>query len=547
MQQQKPAYRELVVSVLAASIENIPISEMYAKALAGGMGEMFEDSTLSDDTRENVAVCLLCILNLKVEVQPVSILKECLSILKSQKSSSGLLHRTVSLSSHCLDLLPKASASLTQEELEQFLEASVRVLCATQSQLKFEIVTLLLQLVMLPELRRKESLDPIIPNLRMGLFDLLRSRTNEPLFVVLRCASEITAVLGNLDWAISDEKNTFFALLIALVGVEISMAFDKEQKASDKDSQMIMACLEMLELVMRNLRDESLLATSALLQLREKLNDINRVALEYLLVFSAESSKDDLRPQVATRIVSTWAFLDPEALREEEVIALIPKVVKKEIPWFLPVLSEHWAADDNIRDTFMVEDGVQEVCDLIQEHVAHVAELAIVGKADEMEQWNDLYWVNPYDTMISACSVVVTCCMAQREQRIHRKEAMIQLLAGVCKSLLGQQSKDDCSTLLAFVVAVMAQLVRISDTCKNRDIAERAAMTLSLYIPVALEAEGLTTVEAISDAIENSGDLFNFSKAIKDYGVAELIDPAHKRHWTVEQKTVATRLLSVLK
>ena len=531
-------FRDLCISVLAASIEFVALEEKFATAITEPLVKMYleESDRLPEESLESLIALLLCC-DLSGNDGAAVFEKTSGILIAESSSSTALLHRLVALTSKTLPLKGKTTVK------SALLQVMVRTFCTHQSELKFESLFLLLELFSVPSVRKITVVQPVASNLRMGLLDLLRSRTDEPIFAVLRCVTEVTTILKHLGWACEGPKDGFFALLMALVGVEVSLAFDKE----DESSQMLMACVEILELVMRNLRQsdedndgsDSMLPFAQLLELREKLNDINRVPLEYLIL---TETVDDFRSQVATRLVSTWLSLDPDAIKEKEAIALLPRVVQR-LPWFLPVLSGHWAADDEICSAFMREQGVEAVASLIESRIVRVAELVVAKKVDEMEQW-DSYWVNPFDSIISACSVLVTCCMAHLQQDLTRIPQTLEQLVGAAKLLLGQRF-EDCSTLMGFVAAAMAQLIRISPKGSARGDWNRVSIALAMYLPSALESGGLTTIRAVIDSIEQGGDPYSMRSTILDLEINEAFASA-QAHWSEEQRIVAKDLLSVL-
>lgn len=597
-------YQQLALAVLAASLDDVPLEPQDASLVANRLAALWlqltgtegilkwsqEDSswmlksslpTDSHQMAEDLLVCLAA----SIQIQEQNTADESGRLDASMGSalfvSAGQVFMNtsagVSLQSRLVSIMslflmrfpPTDRLAHLVPWYEHLADSLVRAFCANQSELKFQVLVLIVDFMRgIPCVKTVQCINRIHPNLRLGMLDILRSRAQEPMFAVLRCVTEVTSVLRSVGWMCKGPSDGFFQLLLGLVGVEVSMAFDTEQV----DSQMLMACVEVLELVMQSLGDDDDegddfdegtkggrlmiqdhgLSPQQLLDLRVKLNDICRVPMEYLICFASSSSNpEDLRPQVATRIVSTWLMLDPDAIKKKEAIALIPQAVAR-LPWFLPVLSECWLSESEIRDAFLSENGLQRVAMLVEKRIVHVSQLVLSGAPDEMELWDSVYWVNPLDSIISACSVMITCCSVKLQRQIVLANSfdLLQQLLQAARMLLGRKGSADASILVGFVVAVMAQIMRITttkiDPCHSV-LVQGVATVVALYLPVAIETGGLSTLEAVADAMESFGDLFRLAQAIRTSGIDNLLqDALERRGWTVEQRKAANRVLSNL-
>ncbi len=534
LHKQGKGYREVAVSVLASSLEAVPMTEEYARVVAPLLvAQLGEES--SNDHTEQLLTCLLHISRL-VELPDIEkVARRCGEVIKS-KAATPLLHSALSL---LLAVGEKRADSSLFEPL-------VVVFASSQSELKFDALSLLLDLVANQPVG---TVRDCAATLRAGLFDIVRAKKREPLWAVMRLTVLITRkVGGNLLWAVGGKSEGFFPLLIGLVGVEVSLAFDRPQIG--QDSLMLMACVEVLETVMQGLRgdeetDESVMK---LLQLREKLNDICRVALEFLIETSSDALKgEDLRPLVATKLVSSWACLDPEAFQPKEVVSLMPVVVAR-LPWFIPVLADHWAAEDDLRDAFVLANGVEKLCRLLEERLPTVAK---DPENAHLEEWGSECVVNSFDSIISGLSVLVTCASARKTLNLVSScDGLLKVLLESARLLMGRRDAADCSSLLGFVVAAIAQLLRIDAPISDVSLRNRAAMVIALYLPVAAVSEGLSTLLAVADCVENNskGDGKAIADAVAEVGSADLLrDTLRTSFVTSEQTAAISRLLKALK
>ncbi len=527
------AYAELVVSVLAPSLEAVPMTEMFARAVAPVLVDrLFQEA--SDDHAEQVLSCLLHASRLVPLPEPMRVSRRCIELVTT-KTASSLVHAGLSLL--------RAVGSVEESSL---FEPLVCVFCTQHDELKFEALSVLLETV---SVQSEATVRECAPALRLGLFDLVRSKKSRPLWAVMRMVVQVTRKLGgDLSWAVGGKKSDgFFALLVGLVGVEVSLAFDRAQVGPE--SQMIMACLEVLEAVMQGLRgdEERDECVMLLLPLREKLTDICRVALEFLIEGvgkRAETEPDDLRPLVATRMVSSWAFLDPDAFRPKEMVALMPVVVER-MPWFLSVLAEYWAAQDDLRDAFVVAGGMARLLKLLEQRLPAVAR---DPDGAQLEQWGDEYVVNAFDSVVSGLAVVVTCGLARRNLGLDdaRCDGLMRVMLEAARLLMGRRDSPDSASLLGFVVAAVAQLLRIGAPLEDASLHDRAALVLALYLPVAVVSEGLLTLLAVADCIENGER--SIAAAMSEVGTTDLLrDTLRGPAVSPEQSAAIKKVLNALK
>jgi hypothetical protein len=224
-------------------------------------------------------------------------------------------------------------------------------------------------------------------------------------------------------------------------------------------------------------------------------------------------------------------------------VALMPVVVAR-MPWFLSVLAEYWAAQDDLRDAFVVAGGVTKLLALLEQRVLIAAK---DPDGAQLEQWGDEYIVNAFDSVVSGLSVVVTCGMARRNLGIASPcDGLMRVLLESARLLMGKRDTVDCASLLGFVVAAVAQLLRIGVPLDDAALHERAALVLALYLPVAALSEGLLTLLAVADCIENGDKAI--PAAIADVGTVDLLkNTLRGAHISPEQSAAIKKVLNALK
>lgn len=430
---------------------------------------------------------------------------------------------------------------------EQFVPVLASVFATEQSSVKFEALSLLLHALESAVKSSALSGAPsnvlsadVVRNIRVGLFDVLRggkSGEQQSVWPALRCFALVTAALKSLDWACSrpkqqqqqqkttassandnnkkrvvDDEN-FFLFVVGLVGVEFSVSFDAPRTA--EGSQMLMTCVEILELIMRNLTEDLELRPDQVLQLRDKLNDICRVALEFLLVAGTESAAllnfqaEDVRALAAARIVATWIFNDPEAIKEKEVTLLVPVAISA-LPWFADALSEHWLSCDDVRTAFLQQGGVVQLSRLLIENALPTAQAVGSGNWGKVV-WDKVFHVDPFDACISVCSSLQQCCSSVKQfpgtGGWKESSQLISVLTQAVKLLLDAHT-DDAATLISFFCAALAQIARlVKSGVEDAYLRLKLARCLAVYLPVALESDAVSTVKAVAESVR-SGDYF---------------------------------------
>ena len=477
-------FAEMSLSVLASSLESVPMNEAYAQAIAPLLTAQLLDVSSSQPHVENVLTCLLHAQ--QFDVLDSKVARRCAELIKlhsavSSSAVSVVLHPALSLLVRALQN-PKVSAW----EDEALFVIVARVFATHQSELKFEALSLL---VLLIPMQLEKAVSSAASNIRQGLFDIVRARKSKPLWAVMRCTVETTKKLGRLKWAFVDTKDTFFPLLMGLVGVEVSLAFDKAQVGPE--SQMLMVCLEMLEMAMAGLRDEEDDDVALLLlPLRAKLNDTCRVGLEFLIDHVHSGVPNDLRPVVSARMVSSWACLDPEAFKEKEVINAMPAIIRH-LPWFLRGLSEFWIDSDEIRDAFVVAGGTTVVSRLLEARLLLLARrLANPAELVEEETWDGHYGIDPMECLVCALSVLISSARAQKSFGLDPNcGSLLRALHDSARALMGRRGSEDCALLIGFVVGALAQLVRIGVIFEDADLKERIVSVIVLYLPAAVANE----------------------------------------------------------
>jgi hypothetical protein len=532
-----PSFAGLAVSVLASSLEAIPMSEPYARAIVPLLVAHFLDKSHPAEHVEYVLSCLLHaqqfdLLDSKVALRCSELIRTHSAV--SSGAVSAVLHPAISL-------LVRVLERVGPSEDEALFGVLARLFAAHQSELKFEALSLIL--LLLP-IQTEKSVQTAVPSLRQGLFDIVRARKSKPLWAVMRCATEITKKLRRLKWAFSDSKDTFFPLLMGLVGVEVSLAFDKEQRGSD--SQMLMVCLEMLEMTMSGLGDENDDEVAMLLlPLRAKLNDTCRVGLEFLIEAPVSKGGDDIRPLVSARMVSSWACLDPEAFKEKEVIAALP-AISEHLPWFLRVMADFWIDLDEIRDSFVLAGGMKAIARLLESRLVVLAKrLADPTDLVEGETWDDHYAIDPVDCTVSALSVLISAARARKNLGLESEsDKLMQALHDAARALMGRRGSEDCTLLMGFVIGGLAQMIRIGLVVQDLALREKISSVVALYLPAAVANEGLSSISAISESIEG-GDAYGIRSAMNDLGVADLLRSV--KCSTQEQSAVVKKLLSLIK
>jgi hypothetical protein len=535
---QNSSWAELAVSVLSASLDSIPMSEAYARAIVPLLVTLFLDTSASAVHTENVLSCLLH--SQQFDLLDSRIARRCVDLIKANASVSSayvssILHPAIAL---LVRILQNSSSAPIVDEV--VLQLVARLFATHQSELKFESLSLLLQL-----LPFQKDVAPVTVHVRQGLFDIVRARKSKPLWAVMRCIVEMTKKLHRLRWAFADNNDTFFPLVMGLVGVEVSLAFDKEQTGAE--SQMLMVCLELFEMVMQGLQnEEDDECAMLLLPLRAKLNDTCRVGLEFLVEMPSVS-QNDIRPLVAARMVSSWAFLDPEAFKEKEVVAAMPAIVFH-LPWFLPALSEYWIGQDEILDEFVLKGGIIAVCRLLEIGLVPFARRLVdpTELTTERQVWQTNYLVEPLDCLISCLSILINSGIARKNLGFSGPcDSVMQSLHDAARVLMGKRESEDCTLLIGFVIGSLAQLIRIGAPLADVSLRERIACVVAMYLPAAVANEGLATVSAITDAIENGGDLYKLRAAINDLGVTDLLRAV--KCTSPEQSFVVKKLLNILK
>lgn len=531
------SFAQLAVSVLASSVEAIPMSEPYARAIVPLLVSQFLDDSQPAEHVESVLHCLLHsrqfeLLDSKVAARCGNLIKKHSAV--SSAAVSSIVHPAISL-------LVRIKEGVSLAVDEELLVVVSRLFASHQSELKFEALSLILRL--LPGMTEK-GVRSAVPSLKQGLFDIVRSQKTKPLWAVMRCATEITKKLRNLKWAYADSKDSFYPLLMGLVGVEVSIGFDKEQ--SGPESQMLMVCLEMLEMTMSGLRDEEDDEVALLLlPLRAKLNDTCRVGLEFLIQEGSDNgNSSDLRPLVAARMVSSWASLDPEAFSEKEVLGVVPALIRH-LPWFLRALADFWIELDSVRDAFLEAGGMQAVVRLLEARLVALAKrLADVADLVESETWNDHYAIDPVDCMVSALSVLIGVARVRKNLGLDAQgEKLMRTLLDAARILMGRRSSDDCALLMGFVVGALAQMIRIGIPVSDASLKERVSSTVALYLPAAVVNGGLTSVSAIAESIER-GDAYGIKAAMKDLGVVDLLRSI--KCSTQDEAAIVKKLLSLM-
>ena len=444
-----------------------------------------------------------------------------------------------------------------EEKLRDLTVICARMFCTYQNELKFDLLPMFLELCSFESWKKKKNKrdyeDSVCVNMRKGMFDIIKAQKTQIYWSVFRVFVELSNVLsGDIVWSLKNNDG-FFPLFFALVGVEFSMAFDSE-KDEERDERMLMVCGEIMELVMRGLREaEELLQwlkAEQILQMREKLNDINRVALAFLLSEEEEKSAMKLRSlkeKISVKIVSTWAFLDPESMKEKET-TLLQTVCLSHLPLFLNCYADYWCDNENICQRFLELNGFESVCSLIRENVIQTAQTTARNEdSDSLELWNE-FAVNAFDSIVNCCTIVLRLSEAKKivtfgKSDAEEEEELLHNVAKACRMLMGKS--EDCSTLLSFLLAFLTHYLKLrtkTDLDKRQikeQTKEEISRLMASFIPVALCEDSISTVQAMMTLIER--DFWGIKRWMKE------LDTLNTLQNMKNQTEIAKRLIKILK
>lgn len=489
-------YQRLAVAVLASSCAGgVVLDAAFATLITPGLASLLPRA--EPEWRGDVVTCLLHALQAGPQPDAHSVdgvVAWCCSADAEPEEAVLALASAIA-----------ARATLSGGQWTAMASRAAKAFAQNNSAAKADALALLLECAVRGNARVTPAMGS---DVFRGATDLLcASRKPGPvMWALLQVSYACMAQLG-LAWALQpSERGDFFGLLLGLVGVELSMAFDAAPETAATTAatttaspSVLLACTNIVQLVMDQIDDETLAVRPAtILALREKLADINRVAVVYAVEEEASCWHRADLATAAARLLSLWAVLDDRALTSEEVVTLMPFAVHK-AHWFLEAL-QLWLSDDpNAAAAFSRSQGVERVCALLTAH----AHTAVAGGRVVWGPVEDGCLVDPFDATVNACAILAACGCSERMSS-SCIDALLRLLQA-----LETWPDSGAATLTSFVCAALVGVLEVPGCARGAAVVSWMAR----FAPRAPALEAVSVLQRLVSIVRGR-DLYGLRGAL---------------------------------